>query len=133
MNKTRGKVRLKRVYDVPAPDDGFRVLVDRLWPRGLSKAAAAVDLWMKDIAPSTELRRWYHTHLTRWPEFRERYTAQLADNPALDELCSILREHTKRQGKGATLVFGARDTERNHAIVLLEAVLARTAPRGRQR
>ncbi len=118
------RVRLKRVYDEPAPGDGFRVLVDRLWPRGLSKETARVDLWMKEAAPSTGLRRWYHADLTRWPEFRERYKAELADNPALDELRSIVREHAKRGGKGVTLLYGAKDTERNHAIVLRDALLA---------
>lgn len=126
-----GTVRLKRIYDAPTPADGYRVLVDRLWPRGLSKGAADVDLWLKEAAPSTELRRWYHADLTRWPEFRKRYKAELAapDNAALKELRAIVREHAKRGGKGVTLLYGARDTEQNHAIVLREALLGRTARR----
>lgn len=120
MTTPRTKVRLKRVYDAPAPNDGYRILVDRLWPRGLSKPAARVDLWMKDAAPSTQLRRWYHTDLSRWPEFRARYRAELADpeNPALAALRAIVREHTKRGGQGVTLLYAAADVEQNHAIVL---------------
>ena len=79
MSTARDQVRLKRVYDDPEPGDGFRVLVDRLWPRGLTKSAARVDLWMKEVAPSKDLRRWYHADLTRWAEFRRRYRAELAD------------------------------------------------------
>lgn len=88
MTAPRRRVRLKRVYDAPAPNDGFRILVDLLWPRGLSKPAARVDLWMKDAAPSTQLRPWCHTDLARWPGFRVRYRAELADpdNPALAAL-----------------------------------------------
>src|SRR5690606_27928372 len=71
------KLHLKRVYDPKSEKDGMRVLVDRLWPRGLSKQEAAVDLWVKDVAPSTELRRWYHAHMDEWPEFRKRYEAEL--------------------------------------------------------
>lgn len=104
MKITGDMVRLKRVYEEPAPEDGFRVLVDRLWPRGLSKAAAEVDLWMKEAAPSTDLRKWYHQDLARWPEFRRRYLAELADpdNPALGELRAIVRAHAggERTGKG---------------------------------
>lgn len=121
------KVRLKRVYDSPAPGDGVRVLVDRLWPRGLSKAKAGVDLWMNDVAPSTELRRWYHADRSRWPEFRRRYRVELAasGNVALGQLRSIVRERAMRGGKGVTLVFGAKDQDRNHAIVLREMLLKR--------
>ncbi len=127
MSAPRTKIRLKRVYDAPAANDGYRILVDRLWPRGLSKPAARVNLWMKDAAPSTPLRRWYHADLSRWPEFRERYRAELADpgNPALASLRAVVREHTKRGGQGTTLLYGAKDTEQNHAVVLLEMLLRR--------
>ncbi len=132
MSTARDKVRLKRVYDAPAPGDGFRVLVDRLWPRGLSKEKASVDLWMKEVAPSTELRRWYHKDLTRWPEFRARYKAELTDSPILAELRATVREHARRGGKGVTLLYGTKDAEQNHAILLREALLANPTSRRRR-
>ncbi|MGD9791174.1 MAG: DUF488 domain-containing protein [Phycisphaerales bacterium] len=135
MSARRTAVRLKRVYETPAAGDGYRILVDRLWPRGLTKAAARVDLWMKDVAPSADLRRWFHADLDRWPEFCRRYKAELAAGAALEELRAIIRERSRREGGGVTLVFGARDPERNHALVLLEALGARgrrgKAPRTR--
>lgn len=112
-------IHLKRVYDPPAKDDGFRVLVDRVWPRGVSKQAAAVDLWMKDIGPSTALRQWFGHDPGRWLEFRQRYLAELRDRA---EDIATLRQHA---GRGRlTLVYGARDTERNQAVVLKEALTA---------
>lgn len=128
MKSVADKVRLRRVYDAPDPADGFRVLVDRLWPRGLTKQAACVDVWLKDVAPSTDLRRWYHADLARWPEFRRRYKAELARNPALDGLRTVVRQHTKRGGGGGgrvTLVYGAKDEVQNHAIVLRDALVTR--------
>ena len=107
--------RLKRIYDPPSPQDGRRVLVERLWPRGLRKADAALDEWLRDIAPSPELRRWYGHDPDRWPAFRERYRAELADKP---ELLARLRSY--RQEGPVTLLFAARDTERNSAVVLRE-------------
>ncbi len=106
-------VRLKRAYDPPAPDDGLRVLVDRLWPRGLKRDEAKVDLWLKDAAPSTDLRRWFGHDPARWPGFQERYRAELAGNAALEELRGIVK-----QGRRVTLLFGAKDTEHNNAVVL---------------
>jgi len=107
-------LKLKRVYEAPAEDDGLRVLVDRLWPRGLTKAAAGIDHWAKDVAPSTELRRWFGHDPARWEEFQRRYRAELAQRPqALEQLRTLLR------GKRATLLFGARNAEHNHAVVLL--------------
>ncbi len=103
----------KRIFDDPAPDDGFRVLVDRLWPRGVSKQRAALDLWLKDVAPSTELRTWFHEAPDRFDEFARRYTAELTGNPAVDELRRLGREHPT-----VTLLYGVRDRERNHAAVL---------------
>lgn len=115
------RIRLKRVYDPSEAADGFCLLVDRLWPSGLNKSAAAVDRWMKDVAPSAELRRWYHQDLTRWDEFRRRYESELADSPATEHLRAIIRD----QGRaGATLLYGARDVKRNHAVVLREVLLA---------
>jgi len=104
--------RLKRVYDAPADDDGLRVLVDRLWPRGLSKDKAKVDLWLKDVAPSDALRREFHARPERWEAFRGAYRDELEGNPALDEL----RELAAKQR--VTLLFGARDETRNNAVVL---------------
>jgi uncharacterized protein YeaO (DUF488 family) len=109
------KIRLKRVYDPAEPEDGTRVLVDRLWPRGLSRDAAKLDQWLKDVAPSTELRRWFGHDPAKWAEFRRRYEAELAHNPALEELRAIIR-----RDKRVTLLFGARDVVHNDAVVLRE-------------
>ncbi len=106
-------IRIKRVYEAPDKGDGTRILVDRLWPRGLTKEKAQVDLWLKDIAPSTELRKWFGHDPGKWTEFRKRFRAQLEKN---DEQLATLREEA---GKGpVTLVYGARDTEHNEAVVL---------------
>lgn len=105
-------VSIKRVYETPMAADGRRILVDRLWPRGMTKQAARIDLWLKDVAPSTELRRWYGHDPEKWLEFRKRYLSELEGNPALAEL-----EALSRKGK-TTLVYAARDEDRNHAIVL---------------
>ena len=107
------EVRVKRAYDPPAPGDGVRVLVDRLWPRGLRRDGAKIDLWLKDVAPSAGLRRWFGHAPARWPEFKDRYQAELASDAALDELLAMVK-----QGKPVTLLFGARDVERNNAVVL---------------
>jgi uncharacterized protein YeaO (DUF488 family) len=111
-------IRLKRAYEPPAAQDGTRVLVDRLWPRGVNKSAAAIDLWMKDIAPSAELRRWFAHDPLRWPEFRRRYEDELRRKPEpVEELRALA-------AKGRlTLVFAARDTARNDAVVLRDLLL----------
>lgn len=106
---------IKRVYEPVAPKDGYRILVDRLWPRGLSKERAEVDLWLKEIAPSTELRQWFGHDPGKWNEFRRKYFAELATHT--DELGQI-RALAKR--RRVTLVYGARDTEHNDAVVLLD-------------
>jgi uncharacterized protein YeaO (DUF488 family) len=109
---------LKRVYEPAAKSDGFRVLVDRLWPRGLTKEKAKVDLWLKDIAPSTELRKWFMHEQPKWVEFERRYKAELragANKVAVAQLLQVEKEH-----KHVTLVFGARDAEHNQAVVLLK-------------
>ena len=111
-------VLVKRVYDLPSPDDGYRVLVDRLWPRGLSRLAARLDLWMRDVAPSTELREWYDHAVERWPEFQRRYRQELEDHAALLDLLSDTERHRGR----LTLLFGARDRARNEAQVLAEVL-----------
>lgn len=108
------KPRIKRVYDAPDAADGKRILVDRLWPRGLTKEDAAVDVWLKEIAPSTELRRWYHGGHGSWEEFRKRYIAELDANPE-----AVARLRNELRGK-ATLLYGSKDPEHNHARVLVE-------------
>ncbi len=111
---------LKRVYRAPAPGDGTRVLVDRLWPRGLSKASAQVDLWLRSLAPSTALRRWYDHREERWPEFRARYFAELDGQPAaLESLLSLCQEGT------VSFVYAAKDEQRNNAVALKDYVMAR--------
>ena len=106
-------VMIKRVYERPAESDGVRILVDRLWPRGMTKAEARVDLWLKDIAPSTEVRKWFGHDPDKWVEFKKRYRAELRKN---DEHVTLLR---KEMEKGAvTLVYGAKDEEHNDAVVL---------------
>lgn len=125
MSPAKPNLRVKRVYEDPSPGDGFRVLVDRLWPRGLTRRQAAVDLWLKDIAPSTPLRQWFHKDPARWTQFVTKYKAELRANPALEELRAVVRAHAPRSGRGVTLLFGAKDTERNHALVLLRVLTAR--------
>jgi uncharacterized protein YeaO (DUF488 family) len=110
---TRRMVRLKRVYEPADTADGFRVLVDRLWPRGLRKDKARIDLWLKEIAPSTELRRWFDHDPTRWAEFQKKYRAELRHRA--DLLRTI--EDALREGP-VTLLFAARDVDHNEAIVL---------------
>lgn len=106
---------VKRIYEPAAPDDGIRVLIDRIWPRGLSKAEASFDYWIKDIAPSTALRKWFGHAPERWPEFRTRYTAELDANPV-----AVARLRALVAGRRATLLFSAHDSERNNAVALCE-------------
>jgi uncharacterized protein YeaO (DUF488 family) len=111
-------LQLKRAYEPAAPGDGVRVLVDWLWPRGLRKADAAIDRWMKDIAPSTQLRQWFGHVPERWPEFHRRYNRELQQQAAaVDELRELAR------GGPVTLVFAAHNEAYNHAIVLRDALL----------
>lgn len=111
------RVSLKRVYDAPEDTDGTRVLVDRLWPRGMTKARARVDLWLKDVAPSDALRRWFGHDPQKWPAFVERYRAELDHNPALAELRALAQ-------KGPlTLVYAAKDEQHNEAVVLQQALM----------
>ncbi len=108
-------IRIKRVYEPPSPEDGHRILVDRLWPRGVSKQAAALSAWIKDVAPSHELRKWFDHDPSRWDEFRRRYVAELdANPPATAELRGLLRAGP------ATLVYAAHDASRNNAVVLAD-------------
>ena len=120
----QSRVQLKRAYDPPSPRDGTRILVDRLWPRGVKKAKARIDLWVKDAAPSTALRQWFGHDPARWREFRRRYRVELKRQP---EVMAQLRT-LARQGR-ITLVFGARDERRNQAVVLSGLLAGRGAKR----
>lgn len=111
----KGTIRIKRVYEQPSPDDGKRVLIDRIWPRGLSREAAALDLWLKDIAPSTELRKWFGHDPSRFAEFRDRYRKELSENPdPVAELAALARRGDM------TLLYAAHDEQDNNAVVLAE-------------
>jgi len=116
------RIRIKRVYDEPSADDGFRVLVDRLWPRGVAKASLAHDLWCKDLAPSAGLRTWFGHEPERWDQFRRDYADELKSGPALALMDEVLAAAGKRP---VTLLYGARDTEHNQAVVLAEAMNGR--------
>ncbi len=118
-------MRIKRAYEPAAADDGYRVLVDRIWPRGVSKDEAQLDAWYRDLAPSTELRRWYGHTPERWEEFREKYRVELqAEKPK-----SLLQELSERGRRGpVTLVFGARDAEHSQAEVLRELLVEGIPP-----
>ncbi|MGH7049837.1 MAG: DUF488 domain-containing protein [Acetobacteraceae bacterium] len=109
------EIRLKRAYDPPDPADGTRVLVDRLWPRGVKKSEAAIDVWLKEVAPSTELRQWFGHDPAKWTEFRKRYRAELAHGEAIRELRTLVARNER-----TTLVFAAHDTEHCNAVVLRE-------------
>lgn len=113
-------IQLKRVYDAPQTSDGLRILVDRLWPRGLTKDKAKIDHWLKDVAPSNELRTWFGHNPAKWPEFQKRYRAELKANPALSELKKLSDQ------KSVTLVYAARDIDHNNAV-LLKHILDRGA------
>jgi uncharacterized protein YeaO (DUF488 family) len=119
MRPVRGAmaIGLKRVYEAPAAEDGYRVLVERLWPRGLSKARARVDLWLKEVAPSPELRKWYSHDPQKWAEFQARYRAELRTNPALGRLQQLLRAQAQ-----VTFVYAASDEQRNSARVLKQVL-----------
>lgn len=109
------KIKIKRAYEQPDKEDGIRILVDRLWPRGLTKERARIDLWLKDIAPSTELRQWFGHDPAKWEEFKQRYLRELNEK---DEQVRLLRQ--KMEEGTVTLIYAARDTEHNEALVLQE-------------
>jgi uncharacterized protein YeaO (DUF488 family) len=113
--------QLKRIYEPPSPTDGIRVLVDRLWPRGLKKTDADLALWMKDVAPSPGLRVWFNHDPERFAEFRRRYTSELKGNPAVAELRKL------GKSKRVTLLYAAHDPKVNHALVLQSALNRRAA------
>ena len=107
------RIAIKRVYDKPAKEDGIRVLVDRLWPRGVSKQKAKVDLWFKDIAPSDALRKWFGHKEDRWEGFKKKYLKELEGKKELTEQLETIKKKS-----AVTLLFAAKDTERNNAVVL---------------
>ncbi|MCL5789722.1 MAG: DUF488 family protein [Candidatus Thermoplasmatota archaeon] len=106
-------LKLKRIYEPYSKDDGFRVLVERLWPRGMSKEKAHVELWLRNIGPSNELRKWFNHDTNKWEEFQKRYLHELENNIALDKLKSIVSMQ-----RNVTLVFSSQNEENNNAVVL---------------
>jgi uncharacterized protein YeaO (DUF488 family) len=109
-----GMIRTKRVYESPAEEDGFRILVDKLWPRGVKKEEAKIDLWLKEIAPSDELRKWFSHDPQKWEEFKKKYEKELATKQGL---LNEIRQTEKEKGT-VTLLYSARDTEYNNAVAL---------------
>lgn len=111
------RIRIKRIQDAPHRSDGLRVLVDRIWPRGITKEAASLDVWLKEVAPSTELRKWFNHDPDRWDGFRQRYRRELRKHRK--EIEDLKAQAAKRR---VTLLFGTRDTEHNQAVVLRDAL-----------
>ncbi|EXR49008.1 DUF488 domain-containing protein [Acinetobacter baumannii] len=115
------EIHIKRIYEHVSVNDGKRILVDRLWSRGISRENAHLDLWLKEIAPSTELRKWFHAESAEhWDEFKQRYLKELRSNPAVKELQDIVSHHK------VTLLYSAKDVEHNHAIILKEYLLEKS-------
>lgn len=108
-------IKIKRAYEPIEKSDGFRILVDRLWPRGIKKEDAHFDVWLKEIAPTNELRKWFNHETEKWDEFAKKYMAELKVSPALEELLTLVDKH-----RIITLVYGAKDEEHNQAIVIKE-------------
>lgn len=106
-------IKTKRVYEAKAASDGFRILVDRLWPRGLKKEDAHIGLWLKEVAPSDQLRKWFHHEESNWPTFVAKYKAELENSEALQQLTELTAHH-----EVVTLLYGAKDEEHNQAVVL---------------
>src|ERR1700709_2811485 len=109
------KLSIKRIYEPFSSSDGYRILVDRLWPRGMKKEDAHIDKWLKDIAPSTELRKWFHAEPGRGAQFRMKYIDELKKSNAAEELATYIKEH-----ETVTLLYSVKDEEHNHALILLE-------------
>lgn len=108
-------LKIKRIYEEPDAKDGFRILVDRIWPRGVKKEEAAIDIWLKEIAPSTKLRKWFNHDPEKWEEFREKYFSELKESLALTELKELLKNH-----KIITLLYSAKDEQHNQARAIAE-------------
>ena len=113
----KSTIHIKRIYEDPSPADGFRVLVDRLWPRGISKEKAQLDHWEKEIAPSDELRKWFGHDVARWSEFQKKYTEELNKNPAVAPFIDLLKSQ-----QHITFLYGAKDEEHNQAVVLKQFI-----------
>lgn len=127
VGRTLGRMQIKRIYEPVADDDGYRVLMDRLWPRGVTKERAALDEWRKELAPSNDLRKAFHADMD-FDEFAEKYDAELAASPAVASFLDEVRRHDQ-----VTLVYAAHDPDQNHAVVLLRHLEARLAPKPRRR
>ncbi len=112
-----GTILIKRVYEPAEKTDGKRILVDRLWPRGVSKEAAHLDEWMKEVAPSADLRKWFHQDTSNWQEFKAKYLFELKQNPAVNNLLDMINKNDK-----VTLLYASHDAEHNHAQVLLQFI-----------
>lgn len=110
-------IEIKRIYDAPDKADGFRILIDRLWPRGIKKVDAALDLWLKEIAPSNTLRKWFNHDAEKWPEFQKRYAKELEDK---QDLIDLIKE--KATAQTVTLLFGSKEMEHNNAVALLNII-----------
>jgi uncharacterized protein YeaO (DUF488 family) len=112
-------IKLKRVYDPPEKEDGFRVLVERLWPRGMTKEKAKLDEWLKEVAPSVELRKWYGHDINKWDEFQRRYREELNSHPeAVDELRELMEKH-----RNVTFIYAAKDEQHNSALLLRDYLI----------
>ena len=120
MSHKQLQINLKRAYEDKTRSDGYRVLVDRVWPRGRSKETLGLDQWARDLAPSSELRKWFDHDVQRWEEFQLRYRDELKDKEKQEQMRQLLAE---ADGRTITLVYGARDTEHNQAVVLRDALL----------
>lgn len=112
------ELKVERIYTKPADLNGYRILVDRLWPQGVSKVEAHLDKWLKNVGPSNELRKWFGHEAARFPEFKKRYLAELAHNPAYKELETIVKTQLPKQN--VILLYGARDEKHNQAVILAE-------------
>lgn len=119
------EIRLRRIYDDPGKDEGVRIFVERLWPRGISKSRAGIDLWARDLAPSAELRKWYSHEPEKWEEFRTRYISELMANPDATKLRKLIEEKGK-----ATFLYASREKERNSASVLRDYILGENHQEG---
>lgn len=119
------KLKLERIYTKPADLDGYRILVDRLWPRGISKIRAALDMWDKAVAPSTELREWFNHVPARFPEFQTKYLAELDQNPATKALVSLVADKLKTEN--VILLYGAKDQKHNQAVIIYNYLLQQPA------
>lgn len=123
------EIRLKRAYDPPAPGDGFRILVDRLWPRGIKKEDLKLNAWAKDLAPSTGLRKWFAHDPAKWGEFSKRYRAELAEAHAAKIVDGLL--DSAKRAKTVTLLYGAKDREHNEAVILARLFAREAAKRAK--